>query len=113
MSRSIGLAARYIALVILGCSIRVSANAGSQMTLNGAQLLHACTKLDHEWIGFCNGYLQAAFDAAGKTVCVPVGTTRNDLFDKTIPRLREAGQHLEDDALPLVVGLLRAVYPCG
>ena len=51
--------------VTLACFAGGAAAQSSEMTLNGAQLLSACTKADPEWIGFCNGYMQAAFDATG------------------------------------------------
>jgi hypothetical protein len=58
-----------------------AAAQSSEMTLNGAGLLNACTRADHEWIGFCNGYIQAAFDATGGNgICAPKGVTRNQLY---------------------------------
>jgi hypothetical protein len=36
--------------------------------------------IDPVWIGFCNGYIQAAFDATGgKGICAAKGVTRNQL----------------------------------
>ena len=36
--------------------------------------------IDPVWIGFCNGYIQAAFDATGgKDICAAKGVTRNQL----------------------------------
>ena len=77
--------------VALSCVVAAEAAAqSSEMTLNGAQLLKACTTADHEWIGFCNGYMQAAFDATGgRGICAPKDITRNQLFDiKARLRLR-------------------------
>lgn len=113
MSRSIGLVALFIMLVALGSMNLTIGATGSEMKLDGARLLRACTKLHKEWIGFCNGYLQAAFDAAGDGVCAPPGVTRNDLFDVVVPRLMRASKHLQQDALPLVATILRAAYPCN
>jgi hypothetical protein len=80
----------------------------SEMTLNGAQFLEACTKADHEWIGFCNGYIQAAFDTtSGKGICVPQGVTRNQLFDIIIPKLKTAPDLLELNATTVIDAILR------
>jgi hypothetical protein len=58
-----------------------AAAQSSKMTMSGADLLKAGTIADYAWIGFCNGYIQAAFDATGsKGICPPKGVTRNDLF---------------------------------
>ena len=61
--------------VALSCfvSTEEAAAQSSEMTFTGAQLVTACTTADHEWIGFCNGYLQAAFDATGGRICAPQG----------------------------------------
>jgi hypothetical protein len=62
--------------VALSCLVVVGEARSSEMTLTGADLLKACTVADHEWIGFCNGYIQAAFDApGGKGICAPRGVT--------------------------------------
>jgi hypothetical protein len=85
----------------------------SEMTLNGAQLLKACTIADQSWIGFCNGYIQAAFDATGgKGICAPKGVTRNQLFDIIIPQLRKAPDLLELNATSVIDAILRKAYPC-
>jgi hypothetical protein len=56
-----------------------------------AQLLDACTRADYEWIGFCNGYMQAALDApGGRDICVPRNKTRNDVYYTIIPKLKNA-----------------------
>jgi Rap1a immunity proteins len=90
-----------------------AAAQSSEMTLNGAQLLKACTTADHEWIGFCNGYIQAAFDATGgKGICAPKGVTRNQLFDIIIPKLMKAPDLLELNATSVIDALLRKAYPC-
>jgi len=99
-----------VALVLMNVA---TAAVAAEMTLNSNRLLSACTKPDKEWIGFCNGYLQAAFDAAGGSVCPPVGVTRNDVFGAVVPRLKEFDQRLDQDALPVVIALLRQAYPCG
>ena len=85
-----------------------------EMTLNGAQLLEACNKADQEWIGFCNGYIQAAFDATGgKGICAPKGVTRNQLFDIIIPQLQKAPDLLKLNATSVIDAILRNAYPCN
>jgi hypothetical protein len=77
-------------------------------------LLKACTTADRDWIAFCNGYLQAAFDATGgKGICAPNGVTRNQLFDIIIPKLMHAPDLLELNAVSVVDALLRKAYPCN
>jgi hypothetical protein len=91
-----------------------AAAQSSEMTLNGAQLLKACTIADHEWIGFCNGYIQAAFDAiGGKGICPPKGVTRNQLFDIIIPQLRKAPDLPKLNATSVIDAILRKAYPCN
>jgi Rap1a immunity proteins len=107
-------------LVMVAAALSYFAAAGeaaaqsSEMTLNGAQLLKACTTADHAWIGFCNGYIQAAFDASGgKGICAPKGVTRNQLFDIIIPKLMKAPDLLELNATSVIDAILRKAYPCN
>ena len=91
-----------------------AAAQSSEMTLNGAQLLKACAIADHSWIGFCNGYIQAAFDAIdGKSICAPKGVTRNQLFDIIIPALENAPDLLKLNATSAIGAILRKTYPCN
>jgi hypothetical protein len=101
--------------VVVSCFVAAEEEAAAQsskMTMSGADLLKACTIADHEWIGFCNGYLQAAFDAGGgKGICAPKGVTRNQLFDIIIPKLQTAPALLELDAVSVINALLRRRIP--
>jgi hypothetical protein len=84
------------------------------MHMTGAALLRACTTPNKEWISFCNGYLQGAFDATGgKGMCVPSGTTRNQLFDVVIPALMSKPALQELSATSAIDALLRKAYPCN
>ena len=108
------IAVRAFALIALLCAPLSRAEAGSEMHLTGGALLHACTIPDKEWISFCNGYIQAAFDATGgKGMCVPISTTRNQLFDVIIPTLTSTPALQELDAISAIEALLRKAYPCG
>ena len=84
------------------------------MTLNGAKLLEACTKADPAWVNFCNGYIQAAFDATGgKGICAPKGVTRNQLYDIIIPKLTKSPDLLKLNATSVIGAILRQAFPCN
>jgi hypothetical protein len=106
-----------IVSVVVSCFVAAEEEAAAQsskLTMSGADLLKACTIADHAWIGFCNGYIQAAFDATGsKGICPPKGVTRNDLFDIIIPKLQTAPDLLELNATTVVDAILRKAYPCN
>jgi hypothetical protein len=105
---------RRAILVAVALSWFVAAEEAAAQSLNGAQFLEACTKADHEWIGFCNGYIQAAYDATGgKGICAPKGVTRNQLFDIIIPNLMKAPDLLELNATSVIDAVLRKAYPCN
>ena len=70
-------------------------------------------KADPEWIGFCNGYMQAAFDATGgKGICAPKGVTRNQLYDIIIPKLKSPDL-LKLNATSVIGAILRQAFPCA
>ena len=108
---------RAILVAVVMCGFVVGGDRearSSEMTMTGADLLKACTIANHEWIGFCNGYLQAAFDATGgKGICAPRGVTRNQLFDVIIPKLKTSPDLLEVNATAVVDAILRKAYPCN
>jgi len=92
--------------------LRLNRRSGGTQ-LSGADLLKVCTIADSEWIGFCNGYLQAAFDATGgKGICAPKGVTRNQLFDIIIPKLKNSPDLLELNATSVIDAVLRQAFPC-
>jgi hypothetical protein len=105
-----------IPIAVTACLVMSGARAAAQssdLMLSGNALLAACTRTDHEWIGFCNGYLQAAFDTTGgQGVCAPDGVTRNDLFDAVIPRLQSSSDLQSLNAVVAVATILRDVYRC-
>jgi hypothetical protein len=104
----------FAACLTCFASVEGAAAQGSELTLNARQLLIACTEVDHEWIGFCNGYIQAAFDATGgKGICAPKGVTRNQLFDIIIPKLKRAPDLLELNATVVIDAILRRAFPCN
>ena len=85
----------------------------SEIVFSVAQLLDACTRADYEWIGFCNGYLQAAVDATGdRDICFPQNHTRNDVYNVIVPKLKNAPGLKDTSAIQLVQALLRDAFPC-
>ena len=106
---------RTILTAALSCFVAAeAATQSSEMTMSGAQLLKACTIAKPDWVGFCNGYIQAAFDATGgKGICTPKGVTRNQLFDIIIPKLMEAPDLQELNATSVIDAILRKAYPCN
>ena len=102
--------------VVLSCFVAAgeAAAQSSEVTMTGADFLKVCTIADPEWIGFCNGYIQAAFDASGgKGICAPKGVTRNQLFDIIIPKLQKTPDLLELNATSVIDAILRQAFPCN
>jgi hypothetical protein len=100
-----------------------AAGQTSEQVFTGAKLLEACTKTDYDWIGFCNGYLQAAIEAAeyikalrgggkGEGICPPKGFTRNQAFNIVIPILMKDPRLQTNTGLSVVYALLSRAYPC-
>jgi hypothetical protein len=78
------------ATALLGTSHVVNAKSDG-IKLSSEDLFNACTKADSEWIGFCNGYIQALVDAnTGRNVCIAKGTTRNQIYDVLINALKDS-----------------------
>lgn len=103
-------------IFVVGLSYFATANQvvaqEAETTLSGAKLLEACLTPDKEWISFCNGYIQAAFDAHSSSICPPSGTTRNQAFDIIIPALQQVPELQKLNALSTVGNILRSAYPC-
>ena len=78
----------------------------------------ACTRVDDEWISFCNGYAQGVADflELSGAACIPPGTTRTTivtLIDRaTFSRIRDGSIPPETPALSIAIGVLEAAYPC-
>lgn len=90
-----------------------SANANTPIFLSESELIRACTANSTAWIGFCDGYIQASIDYIDLNkiaVCIPQGTTRNDIFEKVLPLL--SSKEDTNNALGALVDSLRAAYSC-
>jgi hypothetical protein len=54
---------RAILIAVVLCCFVVAGDGearGLRTTMTGADFLKVCKIAEHEWIGFCNGYIQAA-----------------------------------------------------
>ena len=108
-----------IATLAFGLAL-MTANAASAAqeqlrdgVLSSSQLLDACTKQDYEWIGFCNGYIQALVDVnVGKNVCLPKGITRNQIFVQLVTHLMAAPRQESSEAFLIGSEALRNIYKC-
>ncbi len=73
-------------------SITCSQSRAEGMALDTASLTDACSRAEKSWIGFCDGYIQAAIDLIefnGTEVCIAGGTTRNQIFEAVYPELKK------------------------
>ena len=97
--------------------VPTAANANN--TLPASDLLLACTTPDIEWVNFCNGFFQAAHDAAANAgrVCVPSGVSRADLA--TLYQIEATKLIANDRSVGGISGVsLSAIifeqnFPCG
>ncbi|MBF9048991.1 hypothetical protein GTA62_03890 [Roseobacter sp. HKCCD9010] len=87
--------------------------------MNARTLLDACTRVDIDWVNFCNGFMQAAHDQAVGLglICVPSGTTRLELvetFDVLASRLIALEPTLGEEAgMDVAIIVLSDAYPCN
>ncbi len=87
----------------------------SGMMLTGAEFLKACTKPDMEWISFCNGYVQAAFDSVrgpSKGICAPSTLTRTDIVVAVVKTLTAKPALQKQNAALVVYAVLVGAFPC-
>ncbi len=86
----------------------------SKMQMNGASFSNACTRADESWISFCNGYIQSVIDSirAEDKICVPNGTTRNDIVAITEKEITASSLLRKMNANDAVRSVLRNSYPC-
>jgi len=102
-------------LIALSFGIAFVHPAHSSNRMTGAQFLDACTRLDHSWISFCNGYVQAVVDGVEHPIqkhCIPTGTTRATIVDATVRRLKATPELRKLNAASVVFVVLLRTFPC-
>ena len=83
--------------------------------MTGAGLLDVCGIPDESWISFCNGYVQAAFDAYQKDglfICIPPGTTRATMAGAVYAGLAASPELSGLRGTDAAARVLNALYPC-
>ena len=114
MKRSIkSLLATLVVSLSLAAPSLATQNSG--MMLTGAEFLKACTKPDMEWISFCNGYVQAAFDGVrrpGKDICAPTTLTRTKIVIAVVQALTVTPSLRNENAAVVVFAVLYSLFPC-
>ena len=104
---------KKIIISMLFTLLSITNSQAKDNVLTSEDLQRACTIKDKEWIGFCNGYIQALVDAnSGKNVCITPGTTRNQIFEILLPYLSLASNKNKD---AFIVGsdAIRSSYGCN
>ena len=105
-------------LMVLVAVPKLSAADPHNDILHADNLLKACTTTTPEWVNFCNGFFQAAYDSAAisGTVCAAPGTTRTELvemYTKIAPTKLRANPGLgQKPALLLAVQIMKEKMPC-
>ena len=83
--------------------------------MTGEGLLDVCTRAEADWIGFCNGYIQAAVDlmtAHKGSACIPEGTTRNEVYDAVMPMLTANPRMQESNAMSAMAAAISVKFKC-
>ena len=86
--------------------------------LSTKSALAACTKVDMDWVNFCNGFFQAVHDHAtiNGFACTPKGITRADivtLYHREAERLIQTRPELgKKSALSVGSLILSKAFPC-
>jgi hypothetical protein len=87
----------------------------NQNAMTGEGLLDVCTRAEADWIGFCNGYIQAAIDLMGRqegSACIPEGTTRNEIYDVVIPLLTSSTRMQNENAFLAITAAISMKFKC-
>lgn len=108
---------------ILASLVALAVGSGSwpahaQMELTGAMFLDVCTRPDFAWIGFCDGYVQAIYDAwhlgagPGVPTCVPPSVTRTQLVELAVNALQQNPEYRQEQAAIVVYAVMVTAFPC-
>jgi hypothetical protein len=98
-------------LVLIG----IAQSRAEGFALRTSSLVDACSKKEQSWISFCDGYIQAAIDLIefnGVEVCIPSGTTRNQIFETVYPSLAKKMPNQKDIGLISLMNTISSVYKC-
>lgn len=109
------IASAFLASTFIISSVLWISALESKVTLTGADFLSACSKADMEWIGFCNGYVQAVVDGVrlpGESFCAPIGTARAEIVDAVVDQLVKAPELQKLNAASVVYSVMVKAYPC-
>ena len=73
----------------------------------------ACTRLDMNWVNFCNGYIQAIVDSYSSTeICLESSATRAKLVTLTDDFLTKNPEYKIGGAFGQIRQILKLAYPC-
>ena len=73
----------------------------------------ACTRVDMDWVNFCNGYIQAVVDSYNETeICIDPSETRANLVTKVDLFLRKNPEYKIGEAFGQIKNILKLSYPC-
>lgn len=101
-------------------ALACATSPASAQNLSVEGLMTACVTEEAAWQGFCDGYMQAAFDSwdfafGNLPLCLPDGTTRADLSMEFLRRAVELEGALpldEMDAMSFLAAIWSGRYPC-
>jgi hypothetical protein len=79
---------------------------------SGDNFLKTCTTADFEFIGYCNGYVQAVHDTSTVRYCLPKGVTRVRLVELTVDLISTKAAFRQALAAEAVLEVLNA-YRCA
>ena len=83
--------------------------------MTGEGLLDVCTRAEADWIGFCNGYIQAAVDLLALqegSACIPAGTARNQIYDAVVPLLSASSATQGENAFRALTAAITVKFKC-
>ena len=110
--------------MVLLALIGFSATAAAQdqgMMQTAENLLQICTTADRDFVGYCNGFMQAVHDfpSTGAEIpiaCPPQGTTRTQLVETYVAWATRLSTDqpglLEAPAILVARSIMASAYPC-
>ena len=72
-----------------------------------------CTRVDMDWVNFCNGYLQAIVDSLStKEICLNSSGTRTEMVTLADTFLTKNPEYKIGGAFGQIRKILKLAYPC-